>query len=44
MKSQVEILKSGAAAEKSLEGNSPVRYEIDFPDYQRTLRLYYENY
>jgi hypothetical protein len=39
---QKAIAKLVAVAEKSLEGNSLVRYEIDFPEDQRTLRIYFE--
>ena len=31
-----------AISEKSLEGSPMVRYEIDFPDEQRTLRIFFE--
>ena len=44
MKPQKAIVMMGASAEKSLEGNSLVRYEIDFLEDQRTLRICFENY
>jgi len=42
LKPQKAIAKLVGVTEKSLEGNSLVRYEIDFPEDQRTLRIYFE--
>ena len=41
LKPQKAIAKLVGVTEKSLEGNSLVRYEIDFPEDQRTLRIYF---
>jgi hypothetical protein len=42
LKPQKAIAKLEAVAEKSLEGNPLVRYEIGFPEEQRTLRIFFE--
>jgi len=42
LKPQKAVAVLNAVSEKSLEGNPMVRYEIDFPADQRTLRIYFE--
>ena len=42
LKPQKAIATLETLAEKSLEGNALVRYEVGFPDEQRSLRIYFE--
>jgi len=42
LRPQKAVAVLNAVSEKSLEGNPLVRYEIEFPAEQRTLRIYFE--
>ena len=42
LRPQKAVAALDAVAEKSLEGNQMVRYEIAFPEEQRTLRIFFE--
>jgi hypothetical protein len=42
LKPQKAIAILETVAEKSIEGNSLVRYEVGFPEEQRALRIYFE--
>lgn len=42
LRPQKAVAALGPVSEKSLEGNPMVRYEIKFPQQQRTLRIFFE--